>query len=310
MSLSFPTHQFRAMGSHIQVWVEATPEDAQIAFNEVERIFHEYEQMFTRFRDDSELRTINRQGGGKVTAPFFTIVQQALEWAERTDGCYDPTMLQHLKHAGYRQNFVPNQTMDTVTTVLMQEGNYRDVVLDHATQSVQLHNGVQLDLNGIVKGWTAQVARDAIRHFGACLIDAGGDVVAGDAPRGFDGWMVSVTAPNDGTQEPLDLFGVWLRNATIATSGVDYRRWVQNGQSMHHLIDPMTGEPTKNDTQTVTVIAQDAICAEVWATAGCVLGSEAGIAIFEDQKIAGCFHDQDESTITTDLEDQIAVYYQ
>jgi len=50
----------------------------------------------------------------------------------------------------------------------------------------------------------------------------------------------------------------------------------------HHLIDPRTGRPVDTDLLSVTVIAQRAAIAEVFAKAALILGARAGLLYLED----------------------------
>ena len=73
-------------------------------------------------------------------------------------------------------------------------------------------------------------------------------------------WPVGVeTADGDLTLE--------LSSGALATSGRDRRRWRRNGRELHHLIDPKTGTPSDSDLLRLTVVASDAVEAEVWAKA-------------------------------------------
>ena len=56
------------------------------------------------------------------------------------------------------------------------------------------------------------------------------------------------------------------------------RRWLKNGQTMHHLIDPRTGRPAVTDALAVTVVADRAVVAEVLAKAALILGTAEGLA--------------------------------
>lgn len=257
MNIPYQHHSFRAMGSTIQVWIEANADDAGHAFAIVEEYFQGFEAIFTRFAPNSELSCINREGGGYLSPIFHKVLKEALHWADYTNGYYDPTLLRSIEQAGYRDSFEPYQVLQTPDTQTKHvRYGYLDVLLNDDTQSVHLFNDVMLDLNGIVKGYTAELACNAIRTIGACLIDAGGDVMAGDAPTDAPGWLVSVAAPHDENQDETDIFAVNLVNAMMATSGRDYRKWLVNDTPMHHLIDPFTGNPTQNDIETVTVVAK------------------------------------------------------
>jgi len=67
----------------------------------------------------------------------------------------------------------------------------------------------------------------------------------------------------------------------VATSGTDYRRWKQGGRWSHHIIDPRTGQPAQTDIVTATVIAPNAMTAEMAAKSTLILGSERGLEWIE-----------------------------
>jgi thiamine biosynthesis lipoprotein len=63
----------------------------------------------------------------------------------------------------------------------------------------------------------------------------------------------------------------------VATSGRDYHRWIRQGASQHHIIDPRTGLPASTDVLTATVIAPGMVEAESAAKVALILGSNAAL---------------------------------
>lgn len=62
-----------------------------------------------------------------------------------------------------------------------------------------------------------------------------------------------------------------------ATSG-DYRRYIPAGtRRLGHTLDPRTGRPVDNGVVSVSVIANDCMMADGWATALTVLGPHPGM---------------------------------
>jgi thiamine biosynthesis lipoprotein len=64
----------------------------------------------------------------------------------------------------------------------------------------------------------------------------------------------------------------WLANATLATSGIDYRQWQINGRTLHHIIDPRRGRPARTNLVSASIFARRAVEAEAWAKAAIILG--------------------------------------
>ncbi len=177
---------------------------------------------------------------------------------------------------------------DAALNVTSDLGQWAAVEFDEDRQAVRVPSGVYLDLGGIAKGDTAQQVVDLLRDAGPCLVDAGGDLVAGAAPEDLPGWPVAISAPRrDSVTEQDDLVTLWLAEGALATSGVDYRRWTQNGQPMHHLIDPRSGRPAETDGLTASVLASTAAVAEAWATSALIAGPGRGMDTLAGHDVAG-----------------------
>jgi FAD:protein FMN transferase len=82
---------------------------------------------------------------------------------------------------------------------------------------------------------------------------------------------------------------VELTSGALATSGRDRRRWQRGGRELHHIIDPATGTSADGDLDRITVVASDAVAAEVWAKALFLAGEEAGAAEADLHRLPSVF---------------------
>ena len=288
-----PTTTFRAMGCQIDVWLEADGTTATAAFVSVENLFAKNERILSRFSPTSELSQLNGRSGQWVLVSdlLWDVLEEALIWASATDGLFDPTCLNALEAAGYGVSFealARVQAHGRFPSDHLLHGQWSAVQLDPSRQAVRLPEGVRLDLGGIAKGFTAQQAVDYLSTLGPCLVNAGGDLVAGDAPVDLPGWPVGVALPSEDLAEATavaadNALSLWLANAALATSGIDYRRWLVNGRAAHHLINPHTGLPAETDLITATVWAAQAAEAEVRATTTLLLGQKDGLHFLQQQ---------------------------
>jgi FAD:protein FMN transferase len=304
---------FHAMGSEITVWLE-TPdsESATTTLAQVKTLFEDNEQALSRFRADSELSQLNAQSGKWVTVSdlLWDVLTLALEMAAITDGRFDPTTLNALEQHGYTVSFEQlvkkseNNLAQSQNPVLFP-GRWADVRLDERRHAVSLPAGVRVDLGGIAKGYTAQQAVSMLWERGPCLVDAGGDLVAGSAPQDCPGWPVAISSPwISETVAPPDMFTLWIANEALATSGIDYRNWQRDGRLMHHLIDPTSGAPSETDGLTATILADNAAVAEAWATATMVAGSSLGMEMLLAAGLGGLMVTQSGAVLATPLMQQ------
>lgn len=315
------SHHFYAMGSHMTAWLELADQPlAHQSLTQVEQLFQAAERRLSRFTQASELTQVNQRAGEwtAVSNVLWRLVGRSLQLAQATAGYFDPTVLNAMEATGYDRDFAqlatqPARQAHSPIPPAETRGCWQAVELDAAQHALRLPPGVRLDLGGIAKGDTAQQAVNFLSQWGPCLVDAGGDLVAGDAPADYPGWPVGIANPSatlDATTAAEDLARLWLKNSALATSGIDYRRWQQHGVTVHHLIDPHTGSTATTDLVTVSVLAADAAVAEAWAKAALVVGVTRGHAWLVEQQLPAALVDlQGQLTVTPALQPFIQTTY-
>ena len=263
-------HAFRAMGTRVRVdGPDRNDERFERTCRSVERIFAREERRFSRFRGDSELSRVNAEAGRwtRVSSRFEALLRFALERAERTEGLFDPSVLDAVVAAGYDRDF--DEILAGARDAVRPRrpcGRWREIELK--ARAVRLPPNVGVDLGGVAKGWTVDRAAEHAIDGGLpwILVSAGGDLrIAGDAPA------VDVAIEDPGA--PDEAAG-WLSLASgaLASSSVVGRSW---GPRLHHVIDPRTGAPADAPLLQATVWANACAEAEVLATWALLKGLEA-----------------------------------
>ncbi len=249
------------MGTTIELLVEA--DDAAGALDAGEAEFERLEQVMSRFRPDSELSRLNRDGSIEASHDLAEVVGLALAARERTEGRFDPTVHDALVAAGYDRTFdeLPPDAEDRGAAAPCGGR----VTVDG--RRIELEPGFRLDLGGIGKGFAAERVAELIGLAGPCLVDAGGDIAVRGVPAAGT-WNVAVD----------DRLTLGIAAGGLATSGRDRRRWRRAGAEQHHLIDPSTGRPATTDLLRVTAVGGDAVDAEVLAKVLFLAGSDAALA--------------------------------
>jgi FAD:protein FMN transferase len=253
------THSFDAMGTVVELVLEA--EDPEAAFAAAEQEFERLEQIMSRFRNDSELSRLNEARSLDVSQDLAEVVELAVAARARTGGRFDPTVHDAVVSAGYDRTFaeLPADRTDAPTATARCGGAVRVDGLH-----VEVEPGFRLDLGGIGKGFAAERVAQLLALEGPCIVNAGGDIAVRGLPSGEAYWPVGIE------EGPT----IGLADAGLATSGRDRRRWRRGGRELHHLIDPVTGEPATTDLVRVTAIGRNAVDAEVLAKV-LLLGGEA-----------------------------------
>lgn len=256
---------FRAMDTDIDLFIETPEPPPPGAFIGARLLFEQQEQRFSRFRPDSLLSRLNR--GEVIDDPWFArAISMAIDAYELTGGIFNPMVLPALQRAGYDRSFPDLKSGGALEPQRVPDPKR---VFRISGMTVELLAG-QVDLGGIVKGWSADLAAEhlAAAHTNA-FVNAGGDIrCLGNDAEG-PGWAMDVSGPGGQGQ-------AWagrLRGA-VATSTTLKRRWqTADGAVAHHLIDPATGMPSDSPYVQVSAKAEACWLAEVWAKAVLIGGS-------------------------------------
>jgi thiamine biosynthesis lipoprotein len=85
--------------------------------------------------------------------------------------------------------------------------------------------------------------------------------------------MVGIEKPQSGAGRIVQR-ALPISNRSMATSG-NYRNFKEiGGRKIVHTLSPQTGYPIENDLLSATVLAEDCMTADAWATAFMVMGFE------------------------------------
>jgi len=219
----------------------------------------ETERVLSRFREDSELSQLNREGSLVAGERLLAAVRAAIRAHALSGGLLDPRVISSLESLGYRESLPRDEVEVSERPKPLSPVNDMESWIEEETGRITLPFGTRLDLAGVGKalgiGWAA--LRLAGRHAGI-LVDVGGDMVA----LGYDGqgepWRVAV---NHG--EVVGEFeGTPL---AVATSTTTLRAWKADGKAAHHLIDPRTGEPSEGGFAYATATAPTILEADLAA---------------------------------------------
>lgn len=90
---------FRAMGTDVELLVQAAEADGGLAAAEAE--FHRLERLLTRFDPASELSQLNEKGSLEAGPDLLEVVRHALAGRSETAGRFDPTVHDAAVEAGY-----------------------------------------------------------------------------------------------------------------------------------------------------------------------------------------------------------------
>ena len=218
---------------------------------------------------------------------FIVNFQLAKKVYEVSQGAMDPTVMPLVNYWGF------GYTEKSVVTSV-DSANVRELKKLIGFDKVQLiqsprmgltkaNPDVQLDFSAFAKGYGVDAVSDFLMDQGVenFFVEIGGEVrVHGVNPEGIP-WRIGINVPLESASTG-DIFKVLpLKDKAIATSG-NYRNYREvKGKKYGHTIDPKTGYPEKNNLLSASVISDECIVSDAFATACMVVGVDEAIKMAE-----------------------------
>ncbi len=175
----------------------------------------------------------------------------------------------------YRDNALEKKVIAIPSQKELEENNKHtnidDIILDEKNSTVFIKDkNTKLDLGATAKGYATELVAKELKERGlkSGIISAGGNVKTIGKPviKDKDKWKVAIQNPNlNAEKEKPYVAVVDIDETSMVTSG-DYQRFfTYNNKKYHHIIDPVTLQPS-NYSKSVTVITKDSALADFLST--------------------------------------------
>ena len=204
-----------------------------------------YEAIFSRTDPASELCRLNAGELTEVSPELASVMEEALFFAQLSDGAFDPTM-----------------------------GGLADLWNFSG-------EGCRIALGAIAKGYIADQMREYLTSQGvtSAIIDLGGNLCCLGTKPGGEPFRVGIQYPYRNRNEVIAAMDA--ADLSVVTSGVYERYFEEDGVLYHHILDSATGFPVENSLLAVTVAAPSSLTADALSTACFALGLEKGMALID-----------------------------
>ncbi len=260
---------------------------AQALQAELDRV----EGLMSTYRSDSELSRFNALRSTQpfdVSADTASVVAASQEISEQSGGAFDVTVRPVVAIWGFGAGANASPPTDQELERARARVGYQKLRLE-GTQLSKRSPELEVDLSAVAKGYAVDRLAQLLsaRQIHDFMVEVGGELrVAGSKAPGH-AWRIGVEKPDDegrSVQRVLE-----LRDIGMATSG-DYRNFYErDGKRISHTIDPRSGRPIAHRLASVTVLHEQAMLADAWATALNVLGPTAGMELASRSQLAALF---------------------
>ena len=243
--------------------------------NKIDSILNKIDQSLSIYDSTSLISQLNEDNFVKADMYLIDVYNVANKVYLETDGYFDCSSFPIINEWGFYKN-KKNEYVDSLKIIkLLNYVGFNKVKLD--TNSISFPDNYSVDFNSLAQGYTVDIIGQFLRskNINNYLIELGGELLAKGKNINSKNWLVGVEKPN----EKIDFtdrfqFIVSLENKSLATSG-SYRNYIEKDSIKYsHIINPKTGFPSLNTLLSVTVIHEDCIYADAYATAFMAMGLE------------------------------------
>ena len=243
----------------------------------IDSVLERFNLSLNPFDPNSTIAKVNRNEDVEVDDWFAHVFQKAADISQKSGGAFDITCAPLVNLWGFGFSKKDSVTPETVDSIKQFVG-YQKVRLE-GKRVIKEDPRTMLDCSSIAKGYACDVVAEALEKVGVndYMVEIGGEVkLKGMNPNG-NPWRVGINKPEDDPENIKNEIEevVQLGKAGgIATSG-DYRNfYIKDGKKYAHTINPATGYPAAQNILSATIIADDCMTADAFATTFMVLGLE------------------------------------
>ncbi|MFD1614704.1 FAD:protein FMN transferase [Gelatiniphilus marinus] len=242
---------------------------------QIDSLFYAINKSMSTYQTNSDISKLNRNENVQVDAHFMKVFKTSKAIYNKTKGAFDPTIGAVVNAWDFGpEGKIANLDSLKIDSLMLSVGLNK---VKFTNNKVVKPKGTFIDFNAIAKGYAVDVVSEFLESKNAKnhLVDIGGELRAsGINVEKQLPWKVGVENPNfDGTQTINT--AISLKDKAMATSGT-YRKFKvdQNGNRYAHIIDTKTGYPSKTNLLSISVIADDCMTADAYATAFKAMGIE------------------------------------
>ncbi len=240
---------------------------------QIDSILQAFDQSLSSYDSLSVISKINRNEDVILDPLFVEVFNKSGEVFKASGGIFDITVMPLVNAWGFGPKSRVKVDSSLIDSLLEFVGMEK-VKLEN-NRIVKTDQRVQLDVNAIAQGYSVDIVSEFLDRCGAVnyMVEIGGEIRTKGVNPSAKLWRIGIDKPEFGNIMPgAELEAILeLTNKSLATSG-NYRKYYEeNGIKYTHSIDPKTGYPAKQSLLSATIVADDCITADAYATV-CMVG--------------------------------------
>lgn len=254
---------------------------------EIMEALQKFDQSLNPFKESSIIAQVNNNIPVELDSLFVEVFNKSMDVSRKTEGKFDITVSPFINAWGFGFKNMDNVTPEKIDSMKPFVGYNKIRIVDGIVVKDDLR--VQINTSAIAKGYSCDIVANLLESYGIknYMVEIGGEITMKGTNEKGDCWRIGIDKPTDDSlamQRELQLI-LSICDKAVATSGNYRNYYVKDGVKYSHTIDPQTGYPSEQDILGATVIADDCMTADAYATAFMAMGVEKSVEVA--RKISG-----------------------
>ena len=268
---------FEESGSVFHTIYHIKYEGSEILTEKIDAEFQKFNLSLNPFNPNSIISKVNRNEAVEADDWFIEVFNKAKEVSDHSEGIFDITCAPLVNLWGFGFSKMDSVTPQMIDSIKQFVG-YQKVRLD-GRKVVKDDSRILLNCSAIAKGYASDIIarlleREGIENY---MVEIGGEVTMKGVNQNGKCWRIGINKPEDdstGIKNDIEEVVQLCKKGGVATSG-NYRNYYDKERKKYaHTIDPRTGYPSEQSILSATIVAEDCITADAYATAFMAMGLE------------------------------------
>ena len=248
---------------------------------EIMQSLKNFDQSLNPFNEASIIAKVNNNIPVELDSLFTEVFNKSMDVSRRTSGKFDITASPFINAWGFGFKDMDNVTPEKIDSMKSFVG-YNKIRIENGVV-IKDDPRLQINTSAIAKGYSCDIVAHLLESYGIenYMVEIGGEITMKGTNEKGDCWRIGIDKPTDDSlamQRELQLI-LSVCDKAVATSGNYRNYYVKDGIKYSHTIDPQTGYPSEQDILGATVIADDCMTADAYATAFMAMGVEQSVEV-------------------------------
>lgn len=268
---------FEESGSVFHTIYHIKYEGSEILTEKIDAEFQKFNLSLNPFNPNSIISKVNRNEAVEADDWFIEVFNKAKEVSDHSEGIFDITCAPLVNLWGFGFSKMDSVTPQMIDSIKQFVG-YQKVRLD-GRKVVKDDSRILLNCSAIAKGYASDIIarlleREGIENY---MVEIGGEVTMKGVNQNGKCWRIGINKPEDdstGVKNDIEEVVQLCKKGGVATSGNYRNYYIKDGKKYAHTIDSRTGYPSEQSILSATIVAEDCITADAYATAFMAMGLE------------------------------------